>query len=53
MTNKEGDYIFFVESTGAIAPLDIFRKATEILKNKAKEFENAYKDALEVFQKKK
>ena len=53
MSNVEGDYIFFLESTGAIAPLDIFRKATEILKSKAKEFETAYKVAHENYTKKK
>ena len=53
MSKVDGDYLFFLESTGAIAPLDIFRKATEILKNKAKDFEAAYKVAHEEFMKKK
>lgn len=53
MGNIEGDYIFFLESTGAVEPVQIFKKATEILKNKAKNFENAYKTAYEQFSKKK
>ncbi|MFW9923894.1 MAG: DNA-directed RNA polymerase subunit D [Candidatus Thorarchaeota archaeon] len=52
MTNQVGDYIFFLESTGAIPPMDIFRKATEILKNKARDFENAYKIGYEDYLKK-
>ncbi len=53
MGKVDGDYIFFIESTGAIKPMDIFRKATEILKSKAKEFETEYKKALELHLKKK
>jgi len=53
MSKVAGDYIFFIESTGAVKPTDIFRKATEILKNKAKDFENEYKKALEIHLKKK
>lgn len=53
MGKVDGAYIFFLESTGALSPKDIFRKATEILKNKAKDFESAYKIAHEDFMKKK
>jgi DNA-directed RNA polymerase subunit D len=53
MGSIKGNFIFFLESTGAIAPLDIFRKATEILKNKTKVLENAYKIAHESYLKKK
>ncbi len=53
MGKVDGDYIFFLESTGALPPKEIFKKATEILKSKAKDFENAYKVAHETFMKKK
>jgi len=53
MSQVDGDYIFLLETTGAISPLETFRKATEILKNKAKDFENEYKIALDEFLKKK
>ncbi|MBN1330017.1 MAG: DNA-directed RNA polymerase subunit D [Candidatus Heimdallarchaeota archaeon] len=53
MGHVGGDFIFLLETTGAISPLDTFRKATEILKNKAKDFENEYKIALEQYLKKK
>lgn len=53
MVHKEGDFIFTLESTGAVKPLDIFRKATEILKNKTKDFQDEYKKALELFAKEK
>lgn len=53
MGQVDGDYIFFIETTGAIKPLETIRKATEILKNKAKDFENEYKIALEKYLKKK
>jgi len=53
MGHVDGDFIFLLETTGAISPLDTFRKATEILKNKAKDFENEYKIALEQYLKKK
>ncbi|NHJ03574.1 MAG: DNA-directed RNA polymerase subunit D [Candidatus Heimdallarchaeota archaeon] len=51
MGKVDGDYIFFLESTGAIPPKDIFRKATEILKNKSKDLETAYKIAHENYLK--
>lgn len=51
MGKVDGDYIFFMESTGAITPKDAFRKATEILKNKSKDLEAAYKVAYETFMK--
>lgn len=53
MGKVDGDYLFFLESTGSLPPIDIFRKATEILKNKAKDFENAYKISYDNFMKKK
>ncbi|NHJ85875.1 MAG: DNA-directed RNA polymerase subunit D [Asgard group archaeon] len=53
MGHIEGDYIFFLETTGAISPMDTFKKATEILKNKSKDLDNAYKVAMEQYLKKK
>jgi len=53
MGHVEGDFIFFLETTGAISPMEAFRKATEILKKKAKEFEEEYRVALEQYVKKK
>ncbi len=53
MGNVEGDFIFLLETTGAISPIDAFKKATEILKSKAKDFENEYKVALDKYLKKK
>ncbi|NHK30375.1 MAG: DNA-directed RNA polymerase subunit D [Asgard group archaeon] len=53
MGQVDGDYIFFIETTGAIKPLESIRKATEILKNKAKDFEIEYKTALDKHLKKK
>jgi len=53
MGHVDGDYIFFLETTGAISPLDAIKKAIEILKNKSKEFETEYKVALELYLKKK
>ncbi|MCK5045161.1 MAG: DNA-directed RNA polymerase subunit D [Candidatus Heimdallarchaeota archaeon] len=53
MSQVEGDYIFLLETTGALTPIVAFKKATEILKSKAKDFENEYKVALESFLKRK
>lgn len=53
MKGKPGEYIFSLESTGAFPPLHIIKKATEILKNKAEEFEAEYKKSLDEYLKKK
>jgi DNA-directed RNA polymerase subunit D len=53
MGSVEGDYIFFLETTGAIKPMEAFRKATEILKNKAKKFDAEYKISIDKYLKNK
>ncbi|MBD3189346.1 MAG: DNA-directed RNA polymerase subunit D [Candidatus Heimdallarchaeota archaeon] len=53
MKGIPGEYIFFLESTGAFPPLYIIKKATEILKSKAEEFEAEYKKSLDEYLKKK
>jgi DNA-directed RNA polymerase subunit D len=53
MGQIDGDYIFFLETTGAISPMVAFAKATEILKSKAKDFDSKYKVSLDKYLKKK
>jgi DNA-directed RNA polymerase subunit D len=52
MGQKDNDFIFFLESTGVMKPLEIFKKATEILKEKTTKFEEEYKIALKEYEKK-